>query len=270
MRRKIVLTSINGVAAGQTATLDLPPGRRYFKIFAFYKGTAAQAAIESDITEIRIIINGKVQRRFSAADLNVVNATRGYAFVAGLIPIFFSESRRRTIIGEEGLGWGTAGVSTFRVEFDIDAAAVAPTLSAIAEVDDVVAPLGPIVKWYKETFTATGAQTLNITTLPKRDQYGAIHCRSALVTRVKATVDSLEVYDLERASAVAFLQDRGFSMQASNFSVIFDDTDQVTDSLPMARQVAGSPTPVNEFRLDVTASGAGAIPLLIERVGSPD
>lgn len=274
MRRKVKLTSINGVAAGQTATLDLPTGgRRYFKVVSKYKTNAAQATIEADITEIRIITNGKVQRRFSTADLNVVNATvNRLAFVLGMIPIIFAERSRRTMQGEEGLAWGTADVNTFRIEFDIAGGAVAPTLTAWAEVDDVPTVLGPINKWYKETFNATGAQTLNITTLSKRDNYARIHARTALVTAVKVTVDGLDVYDLARDEAVEALADRvGLAMQANNFSLIFDDTDQVTDSLPMQRQVGpNSFVPVSEFRVDLVCSGAGAIPLLIERVGQPD
>lgn len=269
-RRKIKLTSINGVGVGQTATLDLPPGRRYFNVFLYYKGTANQATIEADITEIRVVVNGKVQRRFSAADLNVVNAFNGFAFRAGLIPIFFSEHKRRTIQGEEGLAWGTANVSTFRIEIDIAGTAVAPTLSARAEVDNAEVPLLGIIKWYKETFAATGAQTLNITTLPKLDAYCRLHARSALVTEVKVTVDQTEIYDCTNDIAKDFLARRSFAPVANNFHVAFDDDDQVTSALPMFRQVGNVLVPVNEFRVDVTASGAGNIPLLLERFGNPD
>jgi hypothetical protein len=274
MRRKIVLTSINGVAAGQTATLDLPcGGRRYFALYLIYKVTGAQATIEADLTEIRLVVNGKVQRRFSSADLNIVNATKGIAFILGMVPIILAEPRRREIRGEEGLCWGTADVSTFRVEIDIAAGAAAPTLTAFAEVDDVPSPLGPIMKWYKETFTATGAQTLNVTTLSKkRGSYAAIHARTALVTRMKATVDGLDIFDVDRATYVAMLTRRPLlAMQASNFSLLFDDSDQVTDALPMARLVGqNNLQEVAEFRLDLTCSGAGSIPLLMECVGQPD
>lgn len=270
MRRKIVLTSINGVAPGQTATLDLPTGRRYFGLYVRYKTNANQATIEADITEIRVIVNGKVQRRLTAADNNILLATKGQAFRAGLIFIPFAVARAREWVGEEGLAWGTRGVSTFRVEFDISGAAVAPTLTAKADVDDVDAPLGPIVKIYKETFTATGAQTLNITTLPKRDSYLGITARSALATGMKVTVDGLEVWEGNLADSQDFIAPRNMVQQANNFSLVFNDSDQVTDGLPMARQSANGLVPVQEFRLDLTASGAGQIPLLIERVGSPD
>src|SRR6478735_12511912 len=97
MRRKVVLSSINSVGIGQTASIDLPVGgRRYFAVYLLYKTNAAQATIEADVTEIRVIANGKVQRRFSAADLNVVNATYGVAFTLGMIPILLHHPRART------------------------------------------------------------------------------------------------------------------------------------------------------------------------------
>jgi hypothetical protein len=271
MRRIVKLTSLGNVGPGLTATLDLPTGRRYFAVGLKYKTNAIQSVIETDVTEIRVVVNGKVQWRLSAADLNVLNAVRNrFAFRAGLIPLFFAQARRRTWEGEEGLAWGTIGVQTFRIEVDIAAGATAPTLSATADIDDVPAPLGPIVKIYKETFNAAGAQTLNITTLPKRDAYAAIHARSALVTAMKATVDSLEIAEVNAAENGDYLARRDIVVPANNFSLVFDQSDQVTDALPMQRAVNGQLVPVNEFRLDVTASGAGSIPLLIERVGSPD
>lgn len=270
MRRKVLLTSVSNVAAGQTASIDLPVGRRYFAVYMLYKGNAAQATIDADITEVRVILNGKVQRRFSGADLNVIMATRGFAFQLGLIPILFAEPRRRTWQGEEGLAWGTKGVSTFRIEVDISGAAVAPTLTATAEVDDLNVPIGTIVKWYKEGFNSAGAQVVNITTLMKRDTYDAIHIRSALATAIKVTVDSLEIADLTRTLCDFYARRRGFVQQANTLSLIFADSDQVTDGLPMIRETQDGIIPVQDFRVDVTASGAGALPFVIERVGLPD
>lgn len=272
MRRKVVCTSINSVGISQTATLDLPVGkRRYFAVYALYKTNAAQATIEADIAEIRVIANGKVQRRFSAADLNVINATYGVPFTLGMIPILFAKPDARTLVGEEGLAWGTANIDTLRIEFDIGAGAVAPTLSAFAEVDDVAAPLGPIVKWFKESVTAAGATVLNLTTLAKRDSYAAIHARSVLITRIKVTVDGLEIFDVDRATYVAMLERRPeTNMQANNYSLIFNDSAQVTDALPMVKEEGGRILPVQEFRVDLTFSGAGTINLVTERVGNPE
>lgn len=271
LRKKIKLMSVNGVAAGQTATVDLPTGRRYFRVHLYYKTNANQATIEADITEIRIVVNGVVQRRFSSADLFVVNALNGITFVNGLIPIHFAEPWRRTITGEEGLAWGTANVSTFQIQVDIAAGAVAPTLIGVAEVDNVAVPLAGIIKWYKETFNSAGAQTLTITTLPKLDAYLRIHARSALVTAAKVVTDSIEIYDVTRDQANAMMSAQKLTAQANNYHLIFDDDQQVTSARPMVKAIDGGGfKTLDEFRVDLTCSAAGAIPLLIERFGNPD
>jgi hypothetical protein len=274
-RRKIVLPSPNSVGAGQTATLSLPTGRRYFSLFLYYKLTANQATIEADVTEIRILVNGIVQRRFSAADLNMVNALNGFAFKAGLLPIFFAEPWRRTVMGEEGLTWGTANVDTFQVQIDIAGTAVAPALYAVAEVDSENVPLAGVVKWYKETYTSGGAAVLTITTLPKLDAYLRIHARSALVTKAKVVLDSVEVYEATLTEATHWIARRGYTMQANNYNLLFDDDSQVTSAKPMVKQIGvqnGRPVfkQLDEFRLDLTCSGAGSIPVLVERFGNPD
>jgi len=64
----------NNVAAGGMATTKLPRNRRYHALFLQYKTNAAQATIEADITQIRLLVNSKVIRAFSAAELNLINA----------------------------------------------------------------------------------------------------------------------------------------------------------------------------------------------------
>lgn len=93
--------NFNAVAAGQTATLNLPATRIYHGVRLVYTtvtaGGATQANMEAELTEIRIKVNGKVQRRLSAAHIFALNAYRGKAFETGLLPIFFSEPWRRTV-----------------------------------------------------------------------------------------------------------------------------------------------------------------------------
>lgn len=268
-RRKVALPSPSSVGAGQTASYDLATNRRYFGIFLKYKTNAIQATIEADITEIRILINGKPQRRFSAADLNKINAMNGFAFQAGLIPIFFAEPWRRTLQGEEGLAWGMADVSSFKIEIDISGGAAAPTLSGFAEVDNVQVPLGLINKWRKQTFNAAGAQVVTITTLPKNDAYMRIHAFSALVTAALVTLDQLERYNLALADNASMLLRQKLTQQANTYSIVFDDDQQVTSALPMKDLTNGQPL-VSEFRVDLTFSGAGSAVVLTETLGFAD
>lgn len=268
-RRKVFLPSASAVGIGQTATFDLALNRRYFALYLVYKTNANQATIEADITEIRLIVNGKVQRRFSAADNNKILATNGIAFTAGLIPILLAEPWRRTMQGEEGLAWGTADVSSFKVEVDIAGTAVAPTLTGVAEVDNNNTPLGLISKWKKQVFTSGGAQVLTILTLPKVDTYSRIHAFSALVTNALVMVDQLERYNLTSALNAALLSRQKLTQQASTYSIVFDDDQQVTSALPMVDLTNGKPL-VSEFRVDLTCSGAGSFTVLTETIGYAD
>lgn len=269
MRRRITLPSFNAVGAGQTATLDVPLGRLYHGIFIRYKKTATRAQIEADVKEIRVLINGKAQRRYSAAQLFTMLDMIGYSFQAGIIPIFFSEPNRRTIDGEEGLAWGTADIATFQIEIDIASTATAPTLSAFAEVGIGNKNLGLIIKHRIESFDSQGAQVKNITGLPKRDIYQRMYVFSSLVTAARVEVDQLCVYDLTRDDAVALMArpTPKLTMPTGTFVICFDDTQQVTDGLPMARNDGQK---ITEFRVDLTCSGAGALPIISETLGFAD
>ena len=127
MRRHEPARSFNAVGAGQTATLNLPPDGIYHKLMLHYAegGTAADAAtVTAAIDEARLIVNGKVQRRFTGEDLLAINAYHGKAYTDGYLPIFFSEPWRRTVQGEDALAWGMGDVETFQLEVDIAAGRV--------------------------------------------------------------------------------------------------------------------------------------------------
>ena len=271
-RRNIPLQSFNAVGAGQTATVPLSTNLRYHQIYIQYKTNASQATIETDIEEIRIKVDGKVQRRFSAVELNKINAFNGYAFETGMLPIFFSEPWRRSPEGEDALAWGTANVGTFDIEIDIASGATAPKLTGFAVVDDVEAPMVDIVKWYKRTIpvSATGIHTES--NLPKNvdEVYQRLHCfetAASDISGVDITLESLEAYNLTDRQNSALLKNRGFNPQADVFHVVFDHTQRVSDGYPMMK---GDGRQVREFRLDFDMDQAQPFTLLTEVRGTPD
>lgn len=269
MRRKVVLPSFNGVAAGQTATIDLSTDRTYQAIYLRYKTNAAQATIEADITGIRLKVNGVVQRSFSAAQLNTILALNGLSFTAGYIPILLAEPWRRTPEGEEALGWGMGDVDTFQIEVDIAGGAVAPTLGGFAEVVYESRKLGNIVKWTTDTVVVGAAGTITVTSYPKTEiGYYRVHAFSANTTQVAVKVDGIDVYNLLTADNTAEIKRRSITSQANVFSVCFDDTQQATDYLPMVyRDASGQPRRVSELRFDFSQSGAGNFTTLRETLG---
>lgn len=271
MRDIVTLPSFNAVAAGQTATINLPTSYTYHSIrLRLLTGStpapADAAAIKAAITAVRIKIDGKVQRRFSAGELITLNAFRGIAFQAGFLPVYFSEPWRRSTQGEDQLAWGTQDVSTFEIEVDIASGVENPILDARAEVELANRPLGAIVKWRRYVVPVTAAGVVNLTTLPKLDAYYSLHAFSDKVLDVEVRVDQRERWKLTKAEADAFYKDHAFTPQSGHFPIVFDYTRRVADALPM-RTPAGN---VNDFRIDYNMSAAESFNLLTETLGVRD
>lgn len=273
-RRLVSLPSLNSVGVSQTATSSLPVGaRKYHALIYKYKaGADNQATVEAAITTVRLLLGGKEQWKISLARLNILNALDGFAFQTGHIIIPLSRFAARTPQGEEAFGWGTANVSSFTVEFDISAAAVAPAITGWGEIEDTVENIGVIIK--RRTFTgyaAAAAGSFQIKDLPRRDAYNRIHIFTVQASAVKVVADSVEFFDAPRTVSAMSYSRRALSHPANTYSVIFDATQQVTDLVPMIRNVPGlGNVEVQEFRLDVTMDAAATFDVLTETVGQPD
>ena len=276
MREPITTNSFSGVAPGQTATLELPVGNLIYHniLFRYDTGTAGgpnQANMEAEIEEIRIKLNGIVQRTFSAAELFALNAINGIAVEAGFLQHFFSEPWRRSALGEDALGWGTSDLDTFQIEVDIASGATSPTLSATVEVERLPRKLGPIVKWRRFVLQPNAAGLLNVTNLPKLDAYLRLHTFANTITRQRVVVDQEEKFNQLDTESRRRYADAGLLVPAAMTSIIFDKTQRVADALPMATPLPGGGSKrVSEFRLDLTFSAPGSHTLLTETLGPRD
>ncbi|WP_375595854.1 major capsid protein P2 [Algihabitans albus] len=273
MRDFIATNSFNAVAPGATATLDLPTGALIYHGLQILYGTGTaggptQANIEAEITAVRIKLNGKVQRRFSAAELFAINAFHGVGFETGIVQVFFSEPWRRTAEGEDALAWGMLDIDTFQIEVDIAGSATSPTLEARAEVMRGNRNLGPITKWRRYTVPVSGVGTVNYTTLPKNDAYFKLHCFSGDVTAIDVRVDQLERFEATAARNVARLkQVYAKAPQSGVFHAVFDPTDRVSDALSMRRPDGME---VSEFRVDFEMGAANSFNMITETIGPRD
>lgn len=275
-RRVITTNSFNAVAPGQTATISLPVGDLVYDEVLLVYGTATaggptEANMEAEITEVRVKVDGKVQRVFSAAQLFDINRVNGIAVANGFLPIFLAEPWRRSAQGEESLAWGTADVSTFTIEVDIDAGATSPTLEARIMVDDARRPMGPIVKWRRFTVPVTAVGIVNVTTLPKQDAYYRLHAFSTAIDDIEITVDQKEVWKLTDGQARELFAEQGLGVPAALTSVIFDFTQRVADALAMNVPAGRNQTrKVSELRVDYNMSAATSFTLVTETLGLRD
>ncbi len=272
MARKLIdLPSFSSVAAGATAAIDLPVTDIYHSLRLNYgtstAGGPTQANMESEITEIRVKVNGVVQRTMSAAQLFALNAYHGIPVNDGFLPIYFSEPWRRSAQGEDSLAWGMADVETFQVEVDIAAGATNPTLSATAVKEAASRAMGPIVKWRRFRVPVAAVGVVNVSTLPKNDAYYALHAISGNVSDVTVKVDEREVFQATAANASAYYKEQGFTPQTGYFHVDFAPTGRVADALPM-RDARGNR--VSDFQVDFNMSAAASFDLITETLGLRD
>lgn len=275
MPRNIVnLPSFSGVAANQTATIDLPVVDTYHKLQLTYGtgtgGGANQVNTEAEITEIRLLVNGSVQRVFSAEQLFNINAFRGISFATGIIPIYFSHPWGRSAAGEDAPAWHMGDVQSFQMEVDIGGATT-PTLTGIAVKEVSNLPMGPIVQWKRGVLQVAATGVVNYAGNGDRDSILAIHgfeTTAADISDIEVKVDERQVFKATRAQATAIYSDAGFAMVADVFTVSWDHTARIADALQVARvDASGKVTSERALSIDFNMAVAANVTLVTETLG---
>lgn len=209
--RKIILPSPNTVAASATSLITCPVGPSYryraihIKMGVLSGGTAVAATAlptGSGTTagyggDIRLKVNGKVQRLHSCDQLAKLNAINGSAYAVTTwgaatlnkkygqtLTIWFAEPWRKSLGQQDAMAFPSQLVNSLEVEVDF---AALPTngasfnLSAWAEVDgeapDPIHNPKPIIcKVFRQNITGGTAagSAVDITWLDKRDLYQTI------------------------------------------------------------------------------------------------
>lgn len=271
--RFIQLDDFSSVAAGQRPNLSLEVGsdRTYHALFLEYQASGAlanQATIESDVEQVDILIDGKVQRSFSPDKLNKMLAYRGVAFETGIIPIYFAEPWLRTAAAEDFFAWGTADLRSMQVKAKLASGALSPVLSAHALIRDQKRNIGQIVKYrnYTKQVAATGEVSFKPLLV---DSYRAIHAFSSNIDNLDVEADKLPyVDDCPLTRYESQLTQKGWSPQSGMVTVDFANTGRASDSVDTIRRDTGAQIQKLEARYNMTATGSFEI--LTESIGVPD
>lgn len=171
LKTPLKMPSFDGVAAGQTATAKLPIGHTYHELIIPYSGVTL-----AEMTEIRVLANGKVIHRYSAADRDAMNQHDGRAAASGELVIPFNRYGlvAKSMNEETAINAGPKSpkngraVRSLHVEVDIDGAATAPDLKIRAKRSKAKADQGPgtILHILKYTRDAAGAGEFEISDIP--------------------------------------------------------------------------------------------------------
>lgn len=302
MLRKALLPTFNSIPASTvagTAIVDLPIGLRYHSIWLELGGVDAGnanagIAFGTAFGDIRVKINGKVQRTHSATELNVINAINGTPYAAKTkgtlfnyrtyLPIFFAEPWRKDIREQQMPAWNVNGVRSFQIEVDVLAGVTTPVIAGWYEYEPATGTLGTISKVIRHTFPAVGTQA-DFNTLDRQDFIQAIHLfkptDTKCVTKVRLTANNNTVQDLldtqqNMAALLARELTPATGVDNPRFDLIFDADDPLNGALN-ANGLAELTLHV-EFGTYTTATGAygaapgtsGSMTALLVRAGAPE
>lgn len=262
------MTPFEGVAAGNTALIKLPIGLRYHHLFLFYSGvTLAQ------MTEIRVIANGKVFQRFSATERDKLNQHKGIAAASGILQIPFDRIGLKLREQEELTAVNTSvpdangfAINSFTVEIDIAGTATAPVLSMSATQSSPVAG-GPglMLNIRKDSRSIAGAGDLEVSdyqyNVPTAQALNAMHliASTSSISKVKIERDLRSIWERTGAHNT-FVQGNGVRVPvAGYFSVDTCELGYGANGIDLRG--------VQDFRVIMTCGAAMTVTSITEHLG---
>jgi hypothetical protein len=273
--------SVTNVAIGATAIIRPEPVGTYFGLQLYYtrSGVAATPAqIASDIDLIRVMLEGVPQWEITGAQLQMLNATRGYVPSNGYLPLFFSEPWRDTEAARDLRSWGMLDISNFTIEVSINGAAVAPGLRCYPQWTQQEARMGEIRKFRRETVPIAVTGDNVITTFNPRDRILAMHCSSTIITAFKIKINGLEKFNAPVADYHEFIRLNGTTLVANWTHLHFDYRSRTMEALqPFVLSDSGpyqnAVFPIKQqlpFEVTFTTSAATPFTMVRELVGPRD
>lgn len=259
-----------GVTAGQTATFKLPIGRRFHQLTLEYTGvTLAQ------MTEIRLLLNGKVTQRFSATERDEMNRTDLLPAANGILILPFDRQKLKTRDGEELTAINTGsfddqgrGINSFHVEIDIAGAASAPAFKLWATQSPALAGgSGTVMHITKRPYTLAGAGEFQISDMVKGGATSMAINRLFFkpsannITRMEIERDTRTIWERPANINARALVTAGTRAVVGDYFVV-DKTEAGYGGDPI--ELVG----VNDFRYIGVADGAMTVQVITEYLGA--
>jgi len=282
----IQLKKVEGVAAGGTATIELPIGNSYHQVLLNYAGvTLAQ------MTEIRVMADGNpVQRLGSGTQLDEMNQQDGRAAAAGTLTIDFERyglrkkaNQRLTVIGtglprasaakaqaanlaaaKQGLPavYDADPIQYLSLEIDIDGAAAAPAFASPKAQVSAPRPQGVLKRVEQFTYSPAGAGEFEISDLPRHGLINRIFFNASNINELRIETDRVTRFKRTMAENSLILGDgqAGRVVDANYFTVDFSEDGYGDEMMNVSRGK------VNDLRFVLDMAGAATIPVIVEYI----
>ncbi|MFP3343522.1 major capsid protein P2 [Halomonas sp. SIMBA_159] len=263
MRMTVRMPSLSNVAAGGTATLNMPVGRTYDKLTLDYSGIE-----RSQMQNIKLLIDGKPVMEFSdGAELASLNKYYGRHDQAGFLTLWFVrpemqslEHQRVTALGT-GNAAGEGRIQTLQLEIDIHPDAADPKIKAKAVQSDPKR-LGQMTKVKRFSYSSATSGAYEIDNIPKGPRIQAIHFIKEAddINHVEVEQNSRKVVEGE-ATLLRYMQkESGRTPQSKILSVDFTQEGDIFQTLTT------NPNRVQDQRFRLDLATAGAVTVLVEYI----
>lgn len=270
-KKNIKASSMSRVTPGSTAVLDLAIGPTYESIVFTCTGTSLAA---SHIGKIRVLANGQEIQTYNNLQ-ELIDLNTNYGRSADTVNQFMIHAvltEFRDLAYQRTSGWGTKGLATLTIEFDLAAGAPANiTMQANVNIDTVPQPLGTYIRVRSFPGSSPVAGVVEMDKLPRNGEvYKAIHIFKADVSNVVLTVDQNVVIDASKA-ILERTQKQARPVARAPLTAKATHIDFLLDGDPgdmLATQVLrnGQAELINDLRLAMTLDTSGAYSILTETV----
>lgn len=295
--------SIPGNNTVGTSRIQIPRGIKLSKIALHPYGDngSTGTALDSLVTEVRVVLNGKVQIQGSPAQLNGIQALNGSAWAEydsggstgrnQVLNLFFErrwmKARNAASIGQWNLH--PDDVNSLYVEVDwAGSNAASKTLYGDYEWEPLEGRLGNIFKVSRNQIIASGTDNVNSLTnmVPSSDLLTEIHIPKVGTTTsvVKTTLNHNGTYRFEE---VDYFQQRAGLLAAdlnpptlavyNNYSLILDRNEPAVDAIAMRqanqldlRTWYGTVATTTTVVTYAAPGSATAMPVLLVHYGPPN
>lgn len=261
MRIPEPLPEVTNVNAGYTALIKMPIGKTYHGLDITYSGLTL-----ANMEDIRVFANGKmIQRWDTGTYLDKVNTFSGRAAASGVLSLDFDRHKMKTRAGQELTAIGTGHkddpmpITELRAEIDIAAAASSPALSVSAIRSDPTV-LNLIKKVEHRSYNAAATGEFVISDLSLGDLINRLIFVSSSISKIKIERDGRKIFERTTAENTKNQTDGGFRTPQTGYWIV-DATELGFNGEEIAT------LGVQDFRITLTMSATGAIPMIIEWIG---
>lgn len=255
-----------GVGAGQTASVQLPLGLTYERLYMYANVDATPRDVPvaewgTYIDEVRLLVDGDAKITITAADLVSLNQYYGQSMVAGVLPLFLARPWMQTIEGQLQTAYGTkGGISSFSLEMDVKSDVTINTLDVYAQ-QSPGRPFGPHLRLQRYVHNQGVTGMAEISDIMRGNySMAALHVNTANIGEVEILWDNRKILEMTKPIRAAHYDVIDRVPQSGFTHVDFLSENILAEALPMA---------VSDFRLKADFTGTGNFSIYAESVQSP-